>query len=299
MDAPDLGRTYPHLSRSFAGTTTYVGASNVLKPTVTLRGNPSLPDSIRRVHVVVFALLSASAAFGQVAAVAQQVGKPAAASWEDSLWLPVHQFFQSLFESKPVAAPSAVPTTTAFEAEPGCPVAALDQIDDAAAQELEASTGPGVVDIADMMPAAARALSQFELKVASVGGMMILKSAYRPAAYQKHLQNVWHKWMDELKNNREPACQVLRTEVQEEFARHRLIETQHPVPVSDHTRGLAFDATVKLPAAKEAGRRLTLDGLARLAGLLRPAIASDPVHFKFLGMARPRSPVLRRRRVSA
>lgn len=128
---------------------------------------------------------------------------------------------------------------------------------------------------------------------------MILKSAYRPAAYQKHLQNVWHKWMDELKNNSEPACQILRVEVQEEFLRHRLIETQHPVAVSDHTRGLAFDATVQLPAAKKAGRRLSLDGLARMAGLLRPAIASDPVHFKFLGMVRQRSAVSRRRRVAA
>jgi hypothetical protein len=76
----------------------------------------------------------------------------------------------------------------------------------------------------------------------------------------------------------------LRAQVGDEFTRHRLIETQHPVTASDHTRGLAFDATVNLPAGAKTGRRkMTLDGLARLAGLLRPAIAADPVHFKFFG----------------
>jgi D-alanyl-D-alanine dipeptidase len=140
-----------------------------------------------------------------------------------------------------------------------------------------------------MVPAAARALDRFQSKVQSVGGTIVLKSAYRPSAYQKHLQNVWYKWMSELRNNQDPACQALRAQVQEEFTRHRLIETQHPVAVSDHTRGLAFDATVALPQHARIGRRrVTLDGLAHLSGLVRPAIVADPVHFKFLGFVRTR-----------
>jgi D-alanyl-D-alanine dipeptidase len=206
--------------------------------------------------------------------------------------------FKSLFESTPVIAPVPAPAATAFDAEPGCSVAPLQPIDDAAAQQLEVSTGSDVVDVADMIPAAARALNLFETKVASVGGTMILKSAYRPAAYQKHLQNVWYTWMGELKDNHEPACQVLRTLVRDEFVRHRLIETQHPVAVSDHTRGLAFDATVDLSTAKK-GRRLSLDKLARLAGLLRPAIVADPVHFKFFGMPPQRHLAMRRRHFNA
>jgi hypothetical protein len=256
--------------------------------------------------MIPFVLFNAFIAFGQVAAPTQQpatilfgtTDQSSPASWEDLLWLPAQNLFKSLFESRPVvthAAPTPVSSATAFEAEPGCPVAPLKQIDEAVAQQLEASTGSNIVDVADMIPAAARALNRFESKVASVGGTMTLKSAYRPAAYQKHLQDVWYKWMDELKHNQSPACQVLRTQVQEEFVRHRLIETQHPVAVSDHTRGLAFDATVDLPATAKVGRRLTLDRLACLAGLLRPAIAADPVHFKFLGGALPRYPALRRR----
>ena len=199
---------------------------------------------------------------------------------------PLRQLVNSILPAKPAdngtAAP-LVPVTTAFQAEPGCSVAPLDPIEDPEAAQLEAS-GANVVDVNDMVPAAALALGRFEDRVASVGGKMVLKSAYRPAAYQKHLQNVWYKWMTELKNNHVPACQGLRSEVEQEFTRHRLIETQHPVAVSDHTRGLAFDATVDLPANAKVGRRkVTLDALAKLAGLLRPAIVADPVHFKFRG----------------
>ncbi len=200
---------------------------------------------------------------------------------------PLRQFFDSMWASKPAANGMALPvapTTTAFQAEPGCSVAPLDPIEETSAAQLEIS-GANVVDINDMVPAAAVALGRFQTKVASVGGKMVLKSAYRPAAYQKHLQNVWYKWMSELKENHDPACQTLRSDVEEEFTRHRLIETQHPVAVSDHTRGLAFDATVDLPPKAKIGRRkVTLDSLARLAGLLRPAIVADPVHFKFLGL---------------
>ncbi len=171
----------------------------------------------------------------------------------------------------------------------------LDPIEQTPAAQLELS-GANVVDVNNMVPAAAVALAKFQVKVASVGGKMVLKSAYRPAEYQKHLQNVWYKWMTELKDNHDAACQVLRGDVEEEFTRHRLIETQHPVAVSDHTRGLAFDATVDLPPKAKIGRRkVTLDGLARLAGLLRPAIVADPVHFKFLGLPNLHLLVSRRR----
>lgn len=161
-------------------------------------------------------------------------------------------------------------------------------MDDAASLQLESSVDAGeVVDVAGMSPAAAGALARFRTSVAAAGGTIVLKSAYRPAAYQQHLQNVWYKWMRELRRNRQAACQELRAQIQAEFTRHRLIETQHPVAISDHTRGLAFDALVELPRRARLGRRrVTLDSLARLVGFLRPAIAADPVHFKYTGAIR-------------
>ena len=61
------------------------------------------------------------------------------------------------------------------------------------------------------------------------------------------------------------------------------METQVPVSSSDHTRGLAFDAAVVLPRiARLQRRRVSLDRLAVLAGLMRPDIHRDPVHFKLV-----------------
>ncbi len=187
-----------------------------------------------------------------------------------------------------LAAPVPLARSIAVSGVPAvkeCAVAPLDPVDDPDAQQLESANGStAVVDVVHMLPEAARALERFAARVTGAGGTLRLQSAYRPASYQKHLQNVWYKWMVELRNNRDRACQALRAQVQEEFQRHQLIGSQHPVEVSDHTRGIAFDAIVALPRnAKTGRRRPTLDSLARLAGLLRPAIIADPVHFKWLG----------------
>jgi hypothetical protein len=61
--------------------------------------------------------------------------------------------------------------------------------------------------------------------------------------------------MLELRNNRTPGCQALRAQVADEFKRHDLMETQKPVTSSDHTRGLAFDATVMMPRIAQLRKR--------------------------------------------
>jgi hypothetical protein len=160
---------------------------------------------------------------------------------------------------------------------PPCSVAPLAAITDADALAFENGSGP---DVGGLQPAITRALERFRQLVTSVGGSFELKSAYRPPAYQAHLQQVWFQWMA-LRNNREPGCQELRAAAGDEFARHHLLETQKPVNSSDHTRGLAFDATVTVPvAARLKRRRVSLDRLALLAGIRRPDIFHDPVHFK-------------------
>jgi D-alanyl-D-alanine dipeptidase len=269
-----------------------------------------LSPNRRIVCIVTFVAGTSCLGFGQIVGPVEQpaiqqsnsVAEPSSPSWTEELFnLPVVRFFTSWF-STPEAAPSPLdlqqPAPEVPQVANACPVTGLDLITDAAAEQLEASMGADVVDVTDMVPAAAAALGRFQSKVVAVGGTIVLKSAYRPAAYQQHLQNVWYKWMSELRNNTDPACQELREQVHNEFTMHRLIETQHPVAVSDHTRGLAFDATVALPARKAGRRRVTLDGLARTVGLARPAIAADPVHFKFTGGMRTVA-VARRRRGNA
>ena len=118
----------------------------------------------------------------------------------------------------------------------------------------------------------------------------MLTSAYRPAAYQGHLQAVWDKWMLELRDLQTIECQELRSEVEREFLSHGLLETQRPATFSDHTLGTAFDAMVYFPSGRRKARRVNTDRLARRAGLYRPVRAQDPVHFRLMeGPKRPAS----------
>jgi hypothetical protein len=166
---------------------------------------------------------------------------------------------------------------------PGCRVAPLPDIWDSEALAFENSADIAPADVADLMPDAAEALDTFEGLVTSLGGTFELKSAYRPPAYQAHLHEVWVKWVKELRNNRSKGCRALREDVGAEFARHQLLVRQQPVSASDHTLGLAFDAAVAMPrGARLHGKRVTVDRLAALAGIKRPSIRRDPVHFKLI-----------------
>ena len=183
--------------------------------------------------------------------------------------LPVIERLEQLITAQPRIAPDA-----------NCSVEPLPEIVDAEAIQFEKDSGP---DTAGLLPAMAKALERFHKLVTSAGGTFELKSAYRPAAYQEHLQQVWFKWMRELRRNREPGCQALRAQVSEEFTRHNLMESQTPVTSSDHTRGAAFDAIVLMPSlTARRRRRISLDRLALQAGLRRPDIRHDPVHFKLV-----------------
>jgi hypothetical protein len=200
-------------------------------------------------------------------------------SWSlESLWqLPLLSWFAP---SIPVAAleiPEGPPP-------PPCLVEPLSEVTDPEAQDFEAAVGTfGTVNTAGLTRGTARALNRFEKIVLSAGGRMLLTSAYRPAAYQAHLQELWDKWMIELRFETDEACAPLRATVGDEFLRHGLLESQRPATVSDHTRGLSFDAAVILPSgARLRRRRVGIDSLARMAGVRRPAILADPVHFRLM-----------------
>jgi hypothetical protein len=204
-------------------------------------------------------------------------------SWFDQFWnLPILRFFVPGVPADPT--PSLVAFAPPAPILPACSVEPLPAIEDIEAHAFEAQVGSvGVVRTDGMTPAAVQALSRFEYIIKSVGGSITLTSAYRPAAYQEHLQAVWDKWMLELRKNDDAECRMLRAEVEAEFARHDLLESQRPATTSDHTRGISFDAAILLPSrARWNKRRVTVDRLARAAGFHRPVIASDPVHFRLI-----------------
>ena len=203
-------------------------------------------------------------------------------SYMDQLWsLPLFRFFTPSFATTPeFVKPEVDELTLLMESFPGCPVEPLAKIEDSEALAFENRTAAlGAVDIDGLTPSTQVALANFQRMVTSVGGAISVTSAYRPAAYQEHLRTVWEKWMIDLRYNSDPLCQDLRAQVGEEFRHHALLESQRPVVFSDHTRGLSFDAAVRLPRLKKS-RRVSIDLLARRAGIRRPDIARDPVHFK-------------------
>jgi len=164
-----------------------------------------------------------------------------------------------------------------------CKVAPLPDIEDPEALAFETDADAATADIDGLQPDTVHALESFKDLVTSTGGTFELKSAYRPAAYQAHLHEVWVKWVKQLRNNRSAGCRLLREEVGAEFARHQLLVKQQPVPASDHAIGLAFDAAVTMPHGARLNRkRVTVDKLALLAGIKRPNSRRDPVHFKLL-----------------
>ena len=168
-----------------------------------------------------------------------------------------------------------------------CSVAPLPAIEDLDALTFEESTQTGPrVDLSGLTPATSRALARFQRVVNSAGGDLWLTSAYRPPAYQQHLQSVWDKWV-ELRDNQQPECQNLKTTVAGEFTGHQLLTTQRPVTFSDHTRGTGFDAAVILPGhTRQRRRRVSIDRLARRSGIHRPDIVHDPVHFRLIARLR-------------
>ena len=198
-------------------------------------------------------------------------------TWLESLWnLPVFKWLSG-FDASPVAPPGAA---IAAPALPPCPVAPLQPIEDAEAALME--DGGSALNLEGLTPRTNLALSRFESMVEARGGSFILTSAYRPATYQAHLRNVWHKWVDEMKDNQDPSCFELKAQASAEFTRHALLESQHPVEVSDHTMGIGFDAAIAFPVVKKR-RRISVDRIARLAGVARPAVRRDPVHFRLIG----------------
>ena len=110
----------------------------------------------------------------------------------------------------------------------------------------------------------------FSDEVFNAGGTLNITSAYRPRQYQQHLREVWDKY-DLLENTSDPACDELKSEIREEFQRHRL--RYRPARTSRHTAGTAIDASWNLPTGQ------SIDALANRCVLSRP-VPNDPIHFE-------------------
>lgn len=153
-----------------------------------------------------------------------------------------------------------------------CPIPDLPPITDPAVQAFE--DNPNTSDTAHLTNEMQTALQRLVAAASAVGGAPTVGSAYRPPAYNQHLIDVWDKWVNKLKPNKDAACANLKAKIHGHFQRHGLLESQSPVANSRHTRGEAVDVSIDLPSAN-------IDTLARGSGLRRPLPVDDPVHFQF------------------
>jgi len=105
--------------------------------------------------------------------------------------------------------------------------------------------------------------------IGASNGTSRVNSGYRSAPYNKHLQQVWDKWLELLRADR-PECAAELTTAENHVKRHELVA--RPADSSAHTRGEAFDLSSGLYDG-------ILDVLGFGCGLRRPDPISDPPHF--------------------
>ena len=155
-----------------------------------------------------------------------------------------------------------------------CPVTAITPLTNADALTMEG--GQTVIwnnTDAALQPAA----NELVRLIRADGGTAVFESAYRPAAYQTHLFEVWTK-ARKLIGNTSILCAGVRNEVNREMAHHRLAVTRPVGRTSNHTGGTAVDIAWRLPGATNP--RARIKELAEQAGLRHPLPADDPPHFQ-------------------
>ncbi|WP_339132713.1 MAG: hypothetical protein WGN25_10890 [Candidatus Electrothrix sp. GW3-4] len=113
-------------------------------------------------------------------------------------------------------------------------------------------------------------LSCLRNAVTAQGGSHNLRSAYRPAPYQRHLREVWDGWQ-QIRNRDEPECADLKSEYRDEFNQHGII--YRPAATSNHSNGNAFDLAIDGLSASE------IDAAANSCGLYRFDPVGDRTHF--------------------
>ncbi len=165
-----------------------------------------------------------------------------------------------------------------------CPVTTkLDEITDPVAQMYEDgtydSTNP---DITHLNPATQAGLACIQQKVAALVCYMTPQptSGYRPAAYQKHIFDVYYKWQ-KLKNDNTPACAELKAAIKKQFDKHSQFK-HAPGATSNHSQvdaqGNPAGNAVDIDFVPD-DTNVSADAIACQCNMYRP-MANDVVHYQ-------------------
>ncbi len=167
--------------------------------------------------------------------------------------------------------PPGYPTSTAalgYCSLPQCPVPPLSPITDPASLEHENGVFSRSPDMDRLNTATQQGAACIVNQTLALGQRATITSGFRPSPYQRHLREVWDKWML-LRNNSSEACQSTKESVRVEWERHRIV--RQPGNTSNHSQGNAVDIA-GVPSA-------TADAIALACNMQRP-LADDPVHYE-------------------
>lgn len=164
-----------------------------------------------------------------------------------------------------------------------CPVTKLDDITDPVAKLYEdgtySTTNP---DIEHITPETQAGLACIKQKVIATNCNRTPQatSGYRPAAYQKHIYDVYRKWQD-IKNNDTPECAEVKVSIEIEFLRHGRF-AREPGKTSNHSQmdvqgnpaGTAVDIALVPDNAL-----ISADAIACQCNMAR-TVPNDSVHYQ-------------------
>lgn len=166
----------------------------------------------------------------------------------------------------------------------GCSVTTkLDDITDPVAQMYEDGTYSSTnLDIAHLTPATQAGLACIQQKVAALNCFMTPRptSGYRPAAYQKHIFDVYTKWQ-KLKHDNSPTCAEIKAAIKDEFTFHRHFK-HAPGATSNHSQvdaqGNPAGNAVDIDFVPD-DANVSADAIACQCNMYRP-MANDVVHYQ-------------------
>ena len=150
-----------------------------------------------------------------------------------------------------------------------CEVDPLPPIDPKAQKE-ENHSHPDESRLSDQMKQILACMRDVAEKNGVVVTDLEVSSAYRSAEYQQHLYDIYDRYKA-LLHNRNPACDALRKQVEDEMDKHGIIgQPMNPANDPQHPLGSATDVS-------NAGK--FLDMIGSCCGAYRP-YASDKVHYE-------------------
>lgn len=150
---------------------------------------------------------------------------------------------------------------------------------------------PNTPNTARLTPETAQAKLCIDDRIRVLGGTPVLTSAFRTEAYQRHLWEIYDRWIGDkktrrpgLNENTQPECAELKAKVKAQWDHHGLggLKTSPAFSAGRHPLGRALDYSRKSTINPLEGRGVNIanDVAAQCSGVTYPLPDVDKGHFE-------------------